>query len=181
MANEGASGADETRDETPQAATDRLNDTSAYQRCFACGARNPDGLRLVFRQEGEAIVTEFTPNLRFQGFPGVVHGGILATLLDETLSRMATAQGRWMMTARLEVRYRAAAPVGQTLRVSARTLAARTLAARARMLTAAGEIRLADDPATVIATAEGTFMALPPGYEQDALERFPDLAGFFDL
>ena len=176
MANECAPGADETPDETLQAATDRLNDTSAYQRCFACGARNPDGLRLVFRQEGEAIITEFTPDLRFQGFPGVVHGGILATLLDETLSRMATAQGRWMMTARLEVRYRAAAPVGQTLRVSARTLAA-----RARMLTAAGEIRLADDPATVIATAEGTFMALPPGYEQEAVERFPDLAGFFEF
>jgi acyl-coenzyme A thioesterase PaaI-like protein len=180
MANEGTPGADETPDETPdqtpQAATDRLNDTSAYQRCFACGARNPHGLRLVFRQEGEVIVTEFTPDLRFQGFPGVVHGGILATLLDETLSRMATAQGRWMMTARLEVRYRAAAPVGQTLRVSARTLAA-----RAHMLTAAGEIRLADDPATVIATAEGTFMALPPGYEQEAVERFPDLAGFFEL
>jgi len=176
MANEGAPGADETPDEIPQAATDRLNDTSAYQRCFACGARNPDGLRLVFRQEGGAIVTEFTPDLRFQGFPGVVHGGILATVLDETLSRMATAQGRWMMTARLEVRYRAAAPLGQTLRVSARTLAA-----RARMLTAAGEIRLADDPATVIATAEGTFMALPPGYEQEAVERFPDLTGFFEL
>src|SRR5260370_3764815 len=176
MANEGASGADETRDETPQAATDRLNDTSAYQRCFACGARNPDGLRLVFRQEGEAIVTEFTPNLRFQGFPGVVHGGILATLLDETLSRMATAQGRWMMTARLEVRYRAAAPVGQTLRVSARTLAA-----RARILPAPGELRLADDPPTEITTAWAAFMALPPGYEQDALEHFPDLAGFFDL
>src|SRR5207248_2822290 len=112
---------------------------------------NADGLHLIFRQEGDSIVTEFTPDLRFQGFPGVVHGGILATLLDETLSRTATAQGRWMMTARLEVRYRAAAPVGRALRV-----AARTLAGRARMLTAAGEIRLADDPATVIATAEGT-------------------------
>src|SRR5258705_6198626 len=172
MANGGAPGADET----PQAATDRLNDTSAYQRCFACGARNPDGLRLVFRREGDAIVTELTPDARFQGSRGVVHGGILATLLDETLSRIATAQGRWMMRARLEVRYRAAAPLGQTLRVSARTLAT-----RARMLTAAGEIRLADDPATVIATAEGTFMALPPGYEQDAAERNPELAGFFDL
>src|SRR5258707_12822538 len=106
MANEGASGADETRDETPQAATDRLNDTSAYQRCFACGARNPDGLRLVFREEGEAIITEFTPDLRFQGFPDVVHGVILATLLDETLSRMATAPRRSMMTARLQLSYR---------------------------------------------------------------------------
>src|SRR5260221_12838690 len=154
MAKECAPAGDEPPDETLQAATDRLNDTSAYQRCFACGARNPGGLRLVFRQEGEAIVTEFTPDLRFQGFPGVVHGGILATLLDETPSRMATAQGRWMMTARLEVGYRAPAPVGQPLRVSARTLAA-----RARMLTAAGEIRLADEPGTVNATAEGTFLA----------------------
>ncbi|MGN6674071.1 MAG: PaaI family thioesterase, partial [Thermomicrobiales bacterium] len=102
MADEVTPGADET----PQAASDRLNDRSGYQRCFACGTRNADGLGLVFRQEGDTIVTEFTPDERFQGFPGVVHGGILATLLDETLSRTATGAGRWMMTARLDVRYR---------------------------------------------------------------------------
>jgi acyl-coenzyme A thioesterase PaaI-like protein len=155
---------------------DRLNDTSAYQRCFACGARNMAGLRLVFRQEGEEIVTEFTPGERFQGFPGVVHGGILATLLDETLSRTATVEGRWMMTGRLEIRYRGPAPVGRALRVTARTISS-----RARMVRASGEIRLADAPATLIATADGTFLPVPPHYQDDVVERYPELAGFFAI
>lgn len=155
---------------------DRLNDTSAYQRCFACGARNTAGLRLVFRREGDEIATEFTPDERFQGFPGVVHGGILATLLDETLSRTTTAEGRWMMTGRLEVRYRGPAPVGRALRVTARTVSS-----RARMVRAAGEIRLADAPATLIATADGTFLPVPPRYQDDVVERYPELAGFFAI
>ena len=52
-----------------------LNDSSDYQGCFACGARNPSGLQLVFRREGDEIVTEYTPEPSFQGFPGVAHGG----------------------------------------------------------------------------------------------------------
>ena len=156
--------------------SDRLNDRSAYQGCFACGMRNDAGLKLVFRQEGDEIVTEYTPEQHFQGFPGVLHGGILATLLDEALSRMATLEGRWMMTGKLEIRFRNVAPVGQRLRVSSRGLSS-----RARMLQAVAEIRLADEPETVIATAEGTFLPLPQEYQQQAVEQHPELAGFFDI
>src|SRR5215471_15613051 len=69
-----------------------LNDSSDYQGCFACGARNPSGLHLIFRREGDEIVTEYTPEPVFQGFPGVAHGGIIATLLDETLNRTAVLE-----------------------------------------------------------------------------------------
>lgn len=156
--------------------TDRLNDTSAYQRCFACGPRNTSGLHLRYRQEGDTIVTEFTLDERFQGFPGVAHGGVLATVLDETLSRTATAEGRWMMTGRLEVRYRNVAPIGHLLRCTARILTSRS-----RLLTAAGDIRLAGDSESIIATAEGTFLPIPPDYQKDAVKRFPELTGFFDI
>lgn len=155
---------------------DRLNDTSGYQRCFACGPRNASGLHLHYSQSEETIVTEFTLDERFQGFPGVAHGGILATVLDETLSRIATAEGRWMMTARLEVRYRNVAPIGRMLRCTAHTINSRS-----RMLTATGNISLADDPENVIATAEGTFLPIPPEYQKDAIKRFPELTGFFDI
>lgn len=169
----------ERPDETSAGQTptnDRLNDTSAYQRCFACGQRNDIGLRLVFRQEGDNIVTDYLPEAQYQSFPGIVHGGIIATLLDETLSRTAMIEGRWMMTGRLEVRYRAAAPVGRLLRVTARTLTSRS-----RMITAAGEVRLADEPETVIATAEAVFLPIPPTYRQQTVDQYPELAGFFDI
>lgn len=156
--------------------TDRLNDNSAYQQCFACGQRNDTGLRLVFRREGEEIVTEYTPDAQFQGFPGVVHGGVIATLLDETMSRTAMIEGRWMMTGRLEVRYRTAAPVGQRLRV-----AARALSSRSRMITATAEVRLADEPETLIATGEAVFLPIPPQFREQSVEQYPELAGFFEI
>ena len=157
-----------------QALDSRLNDLSAYQGCFACGRRNDDGLKLAFWMEGDEIVTEFTPDARYQGFPGVLHGGILATLLDETLSRTAMAEDRLMMTGRLEVRYRRPAPLGPRLRVTARKLRSRS-----RMVHAEGEVRLADDPSVILADARGVFLQVPQDYQQEATARYPGAEEFF--
>ncbi|HEU0025723.1 MAG TPA: PaaI family thioesterase [Ktedonobacterales bacterium] len=152
-----------------------LNDRSGYQACFGCGARNADGLQLVFHREGNEIWAEHTPDERFQGFPGVLHGGVIATMLDETLSRAAVFAGKWMMTARLEIRYRRAAPVGRALRVTARPTQV-----RARMVSARGEVRLADEPEIVLAEAEGVFLPIAAEYEREMISQRPELAGFFE-
>jgi uncharacterized protein (TIGR00369 family) len=152
-----------------------LNDSSGYQACFGCGGRNPHGLALVFRFEGDEIVAEYTPDERFQGFPGVLHGGVLATMLDETLSRAAVYAGKWMMTARLEIRYRRAAPIGQALRVSAQPTQVRS-----RMVSARGAVRLASDPQVVFAEAEGVFMPITAEYEREMVSQRPELVDFFE-
>ncbi|HEX2349754.1 MAG TPA: PaaI family thioesterase [Ktedonobacterales bacterium] len=152
-----------------------LNDSSGYQACFGCGGRNPHGLALVFRVEGDEIVAEYTPDERFQGFPGVLHGGVLATMLDETLSRAAVYAGKWMMTARLEIRYRRAAPIGQALRVSAQPTQVRS-----RMVSARGAVRLASDPQVVFAEAEGVFMPITAEYEREMVSQRPELVDFFE-
>jgi acyl-coenzyme A thioesterase PaaI-like protein len=147
-----------------------LNDRSDYQRCFVCGTRNETGLRVEFRREGERVVADFLPQEAFQGFPGVIHGGILASLLDEALSRTALLYGEWVMTGRLEIRYRQPAVVGQLLRVTAEIEQR-----RARMVLARGAIALADDPAVVIAEARGTFLPYPEKLRQEALQSYPGL------
>jgi acyl-coenzyme A thioesterase PaaI-like protein len=154
----------------------RLNDRSPYQGCFACGLRNDAGLKLTFWMEGNEIVTEFTPDAHYQGFPGVLHGGILATLLDETLSRTASIEGRWMMTGRLEIRYRRPAPMGPRLRVTARQLSSRS-----RMVHAEGEVRLADDPSVILADARGVFLRVPEEYQKEAAVNFPGAEEFFKM
>ncbi|HEX8996140.1 MAG TPA: PaaI family thioesterase [Ktedonobacterales bacterium] len=151
-----------------------LNDSSGYQACFGCGARNQYGLQLFFRHEGDEIVAEYTPDERFQGFPGVLHGGVLATMLDEILSRAAVFAGKWMMTARLEIRYRRAAPIGQELRVSAQPIHVRS-----RMVSAKGAVRLASDPTVIYAEAEGLFMPITAEYEREMVTQRPELEGFF--
>jgi acyl-coenzyme A thioesterase PaaI-like protein len=152
-----------------------LNDSSGYQACFGCGRRNLDGLQLVFRVEGDEIVAEYTPDERFQGFPGVLHGGVLATMLDETLSRAAVYAGKWMMTARLEIRYRRATPIGQPLRVSARPTQVRS-----RLVSARGAVRLASDPTVIFAEADGVFMPITADYEREMVSQRPELADFFE-
>lgn len=91
------------------------------RRCFVCGVDNPFGLQLKFYDlaPGE-VQAEYTVPERYQGYPGVVHGGIVAAMLDEVTGRafMGPVDApRFMYTARLEVRYRKNVPVGQPLRI----------------------------------------------------------------
>jgi len=153
-----------------------LNDTTDYQRCFACGQRNPFGLHLVFRLENDTIVAEFQPREEHQGFPGVIHGGIVAAVLDESLGRTSilAEHPEWTMTGRLDVRYRRYVPYGPLLRVRAALSNQRR-----RMVQATGILTLADDEQTVLAEAQGTFLSLTPSVVDTILKDFPGLRDFF--
>lgn len=85
--------------------------------CFACGMDNPDGLRLDWKIDGHAMTTEFIPPQKYQGWKGIVHGGILATLLDESMTRLAWIVCGAALTAEMSVRYRAPARIGEKLYV----------------------------------------------------------------
>ncbi len=151
-----------------------LNDRSDYQHCFVCGAKNTSGLRLKFHREGEQVVAEFLPDVSFEGFPGVVHGGILASLLDETLARTALLYHQWVMTGRLEIRFRRPALVGQLLRVTAWAEQR-----RARLVIARGKIALANEPSVVVAESQGTFLPYPEELRKQAGQQYPGLFGYF--
>jgi len=92
---------------------------SANSYCFACGENNPQGLKLKFRQEGDKICTTFVPAETYQGYPGVLHGGITSTILDDIMSRCVNTLGLTGMTARLEVRFRQSIPIKKPLYVEA--------------------------------------------------------------
>jgi acyl-coenzyme A thioesterase PaaI-like protein len=119
--------------------------------CFACGQTNPIGLRLRFERDGEGIRAEFTPGPHYQGYDGVLHGGIVATALDDAMANLFHMLGRETVTARLEVRYRRAAPIGRPLIVTARTTGE-----RGRFFTAEATLALPDG--TPLAEARGTLL-----------------------
>ena len=90
-----------------------------YTKCFACGKDNPIGLKLKFRKEGELVKAEFTPGELYQGWPGIVHGGILCTILDEAMGYAIIYNGVLSyVTAKSEVRFRNQARVGEPLIVT---------------------------------------------------------------
>jgi uncharacterized protein (TIGR00369 family) len=89
--------------------------------CFVCGVANPIGLKLAFYEDEEGqVIAHFTPREEHQGYPGVLHGGIIATLLDEVAGRVASHLDLWTTTARLEIKYHQPAPIGQPLTIIGR-------------------------------------------------------------
>ncbi len=79
---------------------------AAQNRCFGCGEANSHGLRLeFFLAEDGTVVCPVTIPDSFEGHPGFLHGGIIATLLDETMSKAVRARGLNAMTRHLEVDY----------------------------------------------------------------------------
>jgi len=73
--------------------------------CLFCGSQNPYGFHLLFRQEDAFTVTETSVPWYYQGFKGVVHGGIVAALLDEVMSHSLKNAGIEAVTGTLEARY----------------------------------------------------------------------------
>lgn len=75
--------------------------------CFACGADHPHGLKLQFRADGPGSVwADWIPSKAWEGFRGIIHGGIVATVLDEAMSKAVAAAGPPALTCHLEVRLR---------------------------------------------------------------------------
>ncbi len=92
------------------------------RHCFVCGLENPVGLKLKIYQTGPGVIeTTYTAPDHFQGYPGVLHGGIVAAILDEISGRahmgVDPAVTRFMFTAKLEVKYRQNVPVGKLLKI----------------------------------------------------------------
>jgi len=108
----------------------------AADYCFVCGPDNPVGLHLRFRRDGEGVTSEFVPREEHVGWQGIVHGGILAAVLDDAMGNLFYLQGYQALTARMEVRFRKPVRPGERLRVRAWLAAEddRTLTVRAELV-----------------------------------------------
>lgn len=139
--------------------------------CFICGLENPVGLHLVFYEErpGE-VFADVLLEVKYEGFPGMAHGGVVAAMLDEACGRALMGSDpkhpRFMYTARLEIRYRQHVPLHQPLR-----LQGKALKDRGRMATAVASLRTAEG--NVLAEAEALLVEVPENdYKGVDLESF---------
>jgi acyl-coenzyme A thioesterase PaaI-like protein len=81
-------------------------------RCFVCGPDNAFGMHVVFRLEGGRCRGRFTPQAHHNSFDGITHGGIVFSLLDDAMGNWLFLQGARGVTAKCEIRYRQALPIG---------------------------------------------------------------------
>lgn len=126
---------------------------SRDQWCFGCGKENPIGLKLEFIEKDESYITTFIPGLQHQGYDGIMHGGLVSTILDEVMARYIHKKGFNAVTARLDVRFRQPTPIGQQL-----TAVAKIAGKRGNMYELVGEIILPDG--TVTAQGKATIAVL---------------------
>jgi acyl-coenzyme A thioesterase PaaI-like protein len=125
--------------------------------CFGCGPANPHGLHLQFTFDAAAHTATAPVHLTrmFEGPPGHIHGGIIATLMDEAMSKLNRLFDVLAMTRHMEVDYLRPAPLHQDLRVVGHHTRreGRKLYHRAELLTRDG---------ILLAQAKGLFIALDP-------------------
>lgn len=123
-----------------------LSDTN----CFGCGQNNPIGLKLTFHEDNESIFTDFKASKNYCGWDTIVHGGIVATVLDEVIAQAAINQldGLLTVTAKLSIEF--LRPVHEDEVVRAR---AKTISKEGKRITMEGTIKNLNGEILAIATA----------------------------
>jgi acyl-coenzyme A thioesterase PaaI-like protein len=124
--------------------------------CFACGELNEIGLHLKLNLEPGRCWTELTMPRRVEGWEGIIHGGIVCTILDEVMAWALVSEDSWGVTARLSVEFRKPVTVGQAIRAEGWITDSRRRihGTAARILDAETGVELATAEATYVAASE---------------------------
>lgn len=129
---------------------------SANNRCFGCGPANARGLHLEFLMAADrSIVCHTTVGDNYEGPPGYVHGGMIATLLDEAMSKAVRARGATAVTRRMEVDYLRPVSSGAPIRIEGRVV-------RSEGRKHWAEAAICSEAGTALAAGAGLFIEIKP-------------------
>lgn len=154
-----------------------LNDDSEYQQNWVHGLRNETGLHLQYELVDDTdayasvrVATTWTPGDDHVGFPGLVHGGLLAAVLDDAMGRSTAIFKKWVVTGRMNVRYRSGANVGEELRIEAwiTRMSKRLMTAQAAITSHKG----------LVAEADATYLPVPDQMMAEMVKAWPGFAEY---
>jgi len=136
-----------------------MSEPEAGNPCFGCGQANPRGMHLRFDRDEhrQRIVGKFRLGPEYQGGQGFIHGGIIATVLDEVMSKVSRWSNVRAVTAELTVEYLKPVRVGEDL-----TVEGFHTRREGRQLYHEGEIR--DAAGTLLARGRGRFVVVDPDH-----------------
>jgi uncharacterized protein (TIGR00369 family) len=142
----------------------------ADQHCFACGGSNPIGMRLRI-EIGEGVArSSWVAGDDFVGWSDKVHGGIIATMLDEVMAWDPSRFDSWAVTAEMSIRYRSPASPGEELHATGRVVARRR-----RIYEVRGEVITADG--RLIAEGTGRYLGASPSEKAALKDRYGVVPG----
>ncbi|MEO0367148.1 MAG: PaaI family thioesterase [Pseudomonadota bacterium] len=151
-----------------------MNKQPNAEMCFVCGRNNDAGLKMVFYDNGvDTVTSTITVKEQYQGYPNIVHGGVLASILDEVVGRVAMIEDHhnFMMTVNMKVQYRLPVPVNTKIKAEGKLLRLKGRIGKAEgkltlpdgQIACQAELVLANMPATI--ATEERYQAL--GWEID--------------
>ena len=129
----------------------------SYGNCFVCGENNLGGLQLKFEidKEHQTLKTTFVAKPTFQGWDGLVHGGIISTLLDEAMAKLSYELGYNTITVSLEIRFKKPAPILEPLLVYGEISEVNKRLVKAKA-------RVTKEDGTILAEGKSTLMKQSP-------------------
>jgi len=145
----------------------------ADHNCFACGSQNPIGMRLQIEFGEGSARAAWTAGDDYVGWSDKLHGGIIATLLDEVMAWAPSSFDSWAVTAEMSIRYRSPATPGEEL-----VAEGRVVDRRRRIYEVRGEVRGADG--RLVAEGRGRYLGAAPSDKAALKERYgmaPGTAG----
>jgi uncharacterized protein (TIGR00369 family) len=146
-----------------------LQDAPAYEfephNCFACGELNEHGLKLKLHLGERRSWSEFVLDDRFEGWAGIIHGGIIATILDEVMAWALVAEDNWGVTARMSLDFKRPVPVGTRIRAEGWVVRSRR-----RLVDTAGQI--VDANGAILAQGEAVYLAASEERKRELMAQY---------
>ena len=140
-----------------------MKEVLSYPGCFVCGGKNLHGLKAKFLYDGEKAFTEFIATESFEGYKGIFHGGIVASLLDEVMIKAILARDIFAVTAEMTVRYHHPIRTGERTR-----FVGKVVDAKGRLYSTEGEA--VGEDGTVYASATGRYLEAKPELKNELLQ-----------
>ena len=140
-----------------------MKEVLKYPGCFVCGEKNDTGLKARFYYDNGVATSDIEADERFEGYRGIYHGGIIATLLDEVMIKAILAVDCYAVTAEMTVRYKAPVKIGDRLRFTGKVVGQ-----RGRVYLTEGQV-VANDT-EVVATSSGKYIEARPELKEILLQ-----------
>ncbi len=121
-----------------------------YSNCFVCGDENDCGLKVDFFYDQGIARAEYVPDDRFQGYKGILHGGIISSLLDEVMIKAVIAQNLLVVTAEIEVKFLKPVRTGERI-----LLEGKIVEEKGKIFVAEGKVH--NEKKEIVATGKGKF------------------------
>ncbi len=143
-----------------------MRELPGYSNCFVCGNNNESGLNMKWMKTDDGVQGTYTAREKHCGYAGILHGGIIASLLDECIGwAVSQKEGKMHVTGELTISYKTSVPIGSKVKIVGFCSEEQAEDKKYRN----GHGYISDDEGTIYARAKGVFFPIPDAHEESIM------------